>query len=470
MKYNKILLTQPPTSKGSSKNSFHQPALGLANLAAVIEDKIDVLPIFDGNFSNSYIEELQSIVKSERPDIVGFTAYTSFVSEVMKGARIIKEIDHDALVIIGGPHSTVLPEKTLMRCPDIDVAVIGEGEKVIQEIIQGISFDEISGIAYRTGGSIIKTKQRDYIKDLDSLPYPAYHLLPNFPDGYKNHPPKVGRGPWTSVIWSRGCPFNCIYCTREASFGRIFRSNSPKYVVGLLKYLHDKYGIEEVTFYDDVFTLNRSKTMELLKFLYPENLGFKLSWDCETRVDLVNQEMLQSMHRAGCHTIAYGIEHGLWINQIKGGRATNEQAEKAIRWTHEAGINTIGYFMIGLPNETVDTIRSTINFAKKLDVTWAQFAITIPLPGSELYRKAVSINPNFDNEWDKLVYESLSSMDIPNLFSKDLSESDLVCWRRKAYKEFYLQPSYILKRLFSIRDLKDLRMYYNGLKMLINFV
>lgn len=467
MKYQKILLTIPPMNLEAKKASYPQPPLGLASIAAVLEEKIDVLPIFDGNFSNSYINELKAFVKSKCPDVVGFTAYTPFARNVMKGARAVKEIDPNVLIIAGGPHITVLPEKTLARCSDIDVAVLGEGEVTIQELIQGKPLKEIAGIAYREGENIVRTAPRGYIKDLDSLPYPAYHLLPNFPEGYMPHPPKGGRGPWTSLMWSRGCPFNCTYCSRKASFGNIFRCNSPKYVVSLLNNLHQKFGIEEVTFYDDVFTLNRHETMKLLEALRPENLGFKLTWDCETRVDLVDAEMLKAMKHAGCHTIAYGIEHGLWIHEIKGGRATVEQAEKAVRWTHEAGIQTIGYFMLGFPHETPQTIRKTIDFAKKLNVTWAQFSITIPIPGSELYEQAIAINPGLDDEWNKLVYESLGHMDLPFLFSKDLSESDLVYWKRRAYKEFYFRTSYILKRLFSIRDLKELKMYFNGLKMLL---
>lgn len=467
MKYQKILLTQPPIYEGK-RDSYPQPPIGLASVAAVLEDKIDVLPIFDGNFSNNYIKELKSLIISKEPDVVGFTAYTPFARKVMEGARAIKEIDINIFVVVGGPHVTVLPEKTLTRCPEIDVAVYGEGDLTIQELMQGRPLNEIEGIAYRDGEKVMKNQPRAYINDLDSLPFPAYHLLPNFPEGYRSHPPKGSGARWASVMWSRGCPFNCSYCSREASFGRVYRCNSPKYVVSLLNHLHDKFGIKEVTFYDDVFTLNRSKTIKLLELLYPENLGFKLSWDCETRVDLVDQELLQAMKLAGCHTIAYGIEHGLWIHEIKGGRATIEQAEKVVRWTHEAGIQTIGYFMIGLPHETAETIQRTIEFAKKLDVTWAQFSITIPLPGSELYRQAIVINPGLDDEWDKLVYESLSDMDMPFLFSKDLSEIDLVYWRRRAYKEFYIRPSYILKRLFSIRDLRNLRMYCNGLKTLLN--
>lgn len=470
MKYHKILLTRPPTAQGGRIDSYPQPSLGLASITAVLEHRIEVLPILDGNFGGNYLNKLRSVVKSECPDIVGFSAFTPFAGRVMESASVVKEVDPNILVVVGGPHATVLAEKTLTKCPYVDVAVCGEGEATVEEIVEGRRFDEIRGIVYRDdAGKIRKNLPRPFIKELDLLPYPAYHSLPNFPRGYKPHPPRGAfGGVWTSIMRSRGCPFNCTYCSRAASFGRVYRCNSSNYVVGLLKYLNNQFGISEVTFYDDVFTLNRNLTMKLLKDMLPQNLGFRLDWDCETRVDLVDPELLLAMKKAGCRIIAYGIEHGLWINEIKGGRATIEQAERAVRWTHEAGIQTIGYFMIGLPNEKPETIIKTIELAKKLDVTWAQFSIMVPIPGSELYRQMVHITPGLDEEWDKLVYENLGKMDVPLLATKELSEDDLIYWRRRAYREFYLRGNYILSRLLSIQSLKDLSMNIDGLKMFMH--
>lgn len=470
MKYHRILLTRPPTAQGGRIDPYPQPPLGLASIAAVLEHEIEVLPILDGNFCENYFNKLGYVVKSECPDVVGFSVFTPFAGRVMESAQVVKEINPSILVVVGGPHATVLGEKTLAKCPYVDVAICGEGEATVQEIVEGRPFDEIRGVVYRDDAGKIRTNlPRPFIKELDLLPYPAYHLLPNFPSGYKPHPPRgFFGGAWTSIMRSRGCPFSCTYCSRDASFGRIYRCNSSKYIIGLLKYLKSQFGISEVTFYDDVFTCNRTQTMELLKEMYLQNLGFRISWDCETRVDLVDPELLSAMKRAGCRIIAYGVEHGLWINEIKGGRATIEQAEKAIRWTHEAGIQTIGYFMIGLPYEKPETVRETIEFAKKLDPTWAQFSITIPIPGSELYKQAVNVNPSLDEEWDKLVYESLGKMDVPLLATKELSGDDLVYWRRRAYEEFYVRGRYVWRHLLSMRSFKDLSMNVEGLKMLMH--
>jgi len=206
-----------------------------------------------------------------------------------------------------------------------------------------------------------------------------------------------------------------------------------------------------------------------MKEMTPEKLGFKLTWDAETRVDLVDQELLYAMKDAGCRMISYGIEHGEFIYEIKGGAATLEQAENAIKWTHNAKIETVGYFMIGLPKETEETIKKTISFAKKLNCTYAMFAITMPFPGNKLYDEAVKSGlVKLDDTWDKFVYSGVGvgGIQAPVLTTNALSAKDLEYWAKRAYKEYYFRPSYIFNKLLKIRNLKDLKMYYDGFMML----
>jgi len=216
-------------------------------------------------------------------------------------------------------------------------------------------------------------------------------------------------------------------------------------------------------------SLNRKATMKLMKEMTPQKLGFKLDWDAETRVDLVDKELLLEMKNAGCRMISYGIEHGVFIHEIKGGTATLKQAEDAVKWTHESGIQTVGYFMIGLPQETEETIKKTIEFAKKIDCTYAQFAITMPFPGNKLYDEAIKSGLiQLDDAWDKFVYAGVGGGGIqaPVLTTSSLSAKDLAYWAKRAYREYYFRPSYILKKLLSVRSFKDFAMYYNGYKML----
>lgn len=475
MKYKQILLTRPPTGSnalkgGSDADPHPQPPLGLAYLAGVLErlPDVNILDILDGNFSENYVYDVKMAVKKYNPDFVGFSAFTPFANPALEAATAVKKINPNILTVLGGPHA-VLADVTLRKCPALDVIVYDEGEGQIEEIVLGKPLSEIAGLFIRKDGKIVPTAPREYIKNMDSLPYPAYHKLPNFPDGYHPHPPKSTGKKWCSIMWSRGCPFFCNYCNRENSFGLIFRNQSPEYVVDHIKYLHSEYGIEELTFYDDVMSLNRKATMKLMEAMTPEKLGFKLVWDAETRVDLVDQEMLHAMKKAGCRMMSYGIEHGEFIYEIKGGTATLEQAEKAIKWTHNAKIETVGYFMIGLPKETEKTIRKTIDFAKKLNCTYAQFAITMPFPGNKLYDEAVKSGLiQLDDTWDKFVYAGVGSGGIqaPVLTTQSLDAKALEYWAKRAYREYYFRPSFIFNKLLKIRNLKDVMMYYNGYKML----
>lgn len=475
MKYKQILLTRPPTGSnalqgGSDRDPHPQPPLGLAYLAGVIErlDDVHVLDILDGNFSENYVYDVKMAVKKHNPDFVGFSAFTPFANPALEAATEIKKDNPSILTVMGGPHA-VLAEVTMKKCPALDVIVYDEGEGQIEEIVSGKALHDVSGLFIRKDGKIVPTSPRSYIENMDSLPYPAYHKLPHFPDGYHPHPPKSTGKKWCSIMWSRGCPFFCNYCNRENSFGLQFRNQSPEYVIDHIRYLHSEYGIEELTFYDDVMSLNRKATMKLMEEMTPEKLGFKLSWDAETRVDLVDQELLYAMKDAGCRMMSYGIEHGEFIHEIKGGTATLEQAEKAIKWTHNAKIETVGYYMIGLPKETPETIRKTIDFAKKLNCTYAMFAITMPFPGNKLYDEAVKSGlVKLDDAWDQFVYSGVGAGGIqaPVLTTNSLSASDLGYWAKQAYKEYYFRPSYILNKLLKIRNIKDLKMYYAGFRML----
>jgi len=475
MKYKNVLLTRPPTGSnalqgGTDRDPHPQPPLGLAYLAGVLEkfDDVNVFDIIDGNFSENYNQSIINAVKKLNPDLVGFSAFTPFANPALAAVKEVKKINPDILVILGGPHA-VLAEVTMRKCPELDIIVYDEGEEQIEEIVSGKPLNEVAGIFIRKEGKILPTAARPYISEMDTLPYPAYHKLPNFPDGYHPHPPKSTGKKWSSIMWSRGCPFFCNYCNRENSFGLKFRNQSPEYVVNHIKFLHSEYGIEELTFYDDVMTLNRKATIKLMESMTPANLGFNLSWDAETRVDLIDQELLFAMKKAGCRMISYGIEHGEFIHEIKGGTATLEQAEKAVKWTHKAKIDTVGYFMIGLPKETPKTVRKTIDFAKKLDCTYAQFAITMPFPGNKLYDEAIKSGLiHLNDTWEKFVYAGVGSGGIqaPVLTTKAMSADDLEYWAKMAYKEYYFRASYILKKILKIRSLKDIVMYYNGYKML----
>ena len=213
MKYKQILLTRPPTGSnalqgGSDADPHPQPPLGLAYLAGVLErlPDINVLDILDGNFSENYVYDVKMAVKKHNPDFVGFSAFTPFANPALEAAAAVKEVNPNILTVLGGPHA-VLADITMQKCPALDVISYDESEEQIEELVMGNNLEDVAGLFIRKNGKIVPTKPRSYIKNMDDLPYPAYHKMPHFPDGYHPHPPKSTGRKWSSIMWSRGCPF-----------------------------------------------------------------------------------------------------------------------------------------------------------------------------------------------------------------------------------------------------------------------
>ncbi|MFC1946205.1 B12-binding domain-containing radical SAM protein, partial [Chloroflexota bacterium] len=256
--------------------------------------------------------------------------------------------------------------------------------------------------------------------------------------------------------------YNCAYCSKPI-FGRTFRSMSAGRVVGEINYLREKLGVREIAFYDDVFTIDKKRIHEICEALLSG--GVKIGWTCETRVNLVDKELLTHMKEAGCYSVAYGIESaapeilGLLHKDI-----TPEQVSGAVRLTQEAGLDTVGYFMLGSPGETPDTIEQTIRFARELGLDFAQFSLTTPFPGTELYELLGERKDSV--AWESYIYSGGDSRMLPIFTSDGLSREDLKEWTRRAYREFYLRPTYVFQRLRKLRSWGDVKVNLNGLGML----
>jgi len=421
--------------------------------------------IVDANVLNLKPEDIASYVTNA--DVVGLTAMTPTINAAINIACQLKQANPKLIIILGGAHATLLPEETLNAAPQIDVIVRGEGEQTIIELLQALEckqlLDDIVGISYRRNGEIISTAARSANADLNSLPFLAYHLLPRH--RYKPYPPYGRALPFVTFITSRGCPYRCTFCSKPA-FGNKFRGQTPERVVEEVAYYRERFGVKEIAFYDDIFTLNKKRAHAIADEMIKR--GLKICWTCEARVNLVDKELLHHMKQAGCYAIAYGIESASQeiLDTLKKD-ITLDQVEEAVHITRAVGLQTIGYFMIGSPGETPETIVKTIEFAKKLKLGSAQFAITIPYPGSELY--SLYLKGNSDNvPWQNFVYDrsGYEGRIIPVLVSNDLSKADLEHWVRQAYKEFYLRPSYIWQRVRQITSLGDLKVNIKGLIML----
>ena len=456
----RVTLIHPPQF-----SEYPQPPMGLIQIAAVLEARGYRVRIIDANVLGLYPADIVPLVKET--DVIGLTAMTPTVSRAIETAQEIKKVHPDLPVVLGGSHATLLPEETMAAAPSVDYLVRGEGEESFIRLLFALEHDEppddIGGISFRRDGEVIHVPQGEGMTEVDSLPFLAYNLIPL--ERYRPHPPHGRALPFAVLITSRGCPYNCAYCSKPV-FGRKFRAQSPGRVVDEIESLHNKYGVREIAFYDDVFTLDKERAYGISEELLSR--GLNVTWSCETRVNLVDRELLAVMKRAGCYSISYGLESGSQeILDVINKNTTLEQAEEAVRHTREADIAAIGYFMVGSPGETPETIRQTIQLAKRLKLDFAQFSITTPFPGTELYSLYLKSGGSPDIPWEDYVYAGSGEGSAPVFESDALSRADIVRWEKQAYREFYLRPAYLWQRILACRSFGDFKINLNGLSMLL---
>lgn len=456
----KVVLVNPAQYAG-----YPQPPMGLALIAAILEKEGYEVTVIDANALNLRPSEVTPLITGA--DVVGLTAMTPTIGQAISIARHLKPANPNLTIILGGAHATLLPAETLATAPEIDIIVKGEGEKTIVTLLQALAekqaLDDIAGISYRQDGQIIHNPLPSTNVDLNSLPFLAYHRLPW--RKYRPHPPHGRAYPFAAIITSRGCPYHCSYCSKPI-FGSVFRAQNPERVVDEITYYQQRFGIKEIAFYDDVFTLNKKRAAAIADEIIKR--GLKIDWTCETRVNLVDRELLHHIKQAGCYAIAYGIESASpdILNTLDKG-ITLEQVEEAVQTSREVGLQTIGYFMLGSPGESQETISQTIQLAKRLKLDFAQFAITTPFPGTRLHELYRESQKGECIPWESLVYAGTDGAVTPAFATDQLSRDELNYWVRRAYREFYLRPAYLWQRLRQINSLGDLRVDIQGLLMLV---
>jgi radical SAM superfamily enzyme YgiQ (UPF0313 family) len=464
----KIVLVNPPLTIEERYGVHFQsggqtPPLGLASLAATLEESHIGVRIIDGAVNNDYQDVTRRIL-GERPNYVGITASTVSIYNAAKIAQMVKDENPSITVIIGGPHITAVPIETMERFADFDIGVIGESEHTIVELLTALEnkgdLATVKGIVYR-GHGIIRTDARPYIEDLDSLPMPAWHLLPDLTKYYCPPVHTVKRLPATLMVTSRGCPAKCKFCDRSV-FGNHSRANSAEYVLGMMRILYHKYGIREFQFRDDNFLAFRTRLVELCGLIKEERMD--IAWSLAGRIDMVNPDILALLHEAGCWQIWYGIESGSqrvldFINK----RTRLDMIRQAIRWTNDAGIDACGFFMMGIPTETRDDIEKTLRFSRELGLREAHFTFFTPFPGCELYNNVVEYG-SFDDDWRK------TSCWSPVFVPKGISKNQLIRYWKEATMRFYLRPRVVLNYFRRMRSLKHIKIYLSGLLALLEAV
>ncbi|NOZ71230.1 MAG: radical SAM protein [Chloroflexi bacterium] len=413
------------------------PSLGLGYLAAVSEQEGHEARIFDFGLhpERPLSEEVQDVI-DYRPDLIAFTSMTTSFASVEETAAMLK----DALgvtTIIGGPHATTLPQLTLEN-PNFDYLIYGEGEEVFRDFIRALdnhthTWEGMTGLWYKQDGHVINGGERRLISDLDALPYPARHLfqLEQYPLYAPNGEQMV------TVLSSRGCPYNCSFCFKGI-VGRTYRQRSPENIADELETIMHQYGVRNFYFIDDLFTIDVRRLDQILDHFIQRNMDIR--WRCLARVDRVNPELLRKMYKAGCRQIHYGIESG--NEEVLKRTAKHirlDQVREAVRWTEEAGIHSKGYFILGLPGDTEETIEETIEFAASLDLSEAMFSIATPMPGTQLWNELLRKHPETEYNADftkSYYYNSYTSEIAPFMNVSDVDDEVLSGYTIKARERF----------------------------------
>lgn len=430
----KVLLINPPYTESKYKFiGLVAPPLGIAYIAAVLEQNDIEVEIIDGSALELEWDELKNQIARSAPDLIGITALTPTIMQALKTAQIAKETCPDAWVTMGGYHPTfIYPE--LLEKEYIDIVIRGEGEYTMLELVKaletGSDLREVQGIAT----SKFVTPPRHVIDNLDTIPFPARHLLPM--DEYKILNMKLPTGTLTS---GRGCPFQCSFCASSAMHGKKLRLRSAENVVDEMEHLQSHYDTQIFAFMDDTFTINRRRVEEICAEI--KERGLDIMWGCTARADTLSNDLLQKMSDSGCITMFMGVESAdqQMLDQINKNTTINK-IKNAFEMAKSHDIRTIASVVLGMPGDNRESILRTIKFVRKLNPNYAVFSLATPYPGTAFYRQAISKNMIKINDWSK--YTLLS----PVLETVDCSLDELKKLQKKAFRSFYLRPWYLLKQ------------------------
>lgn len=449
--FTRPLLTAEEMYGVLSSAGASEPSLGLCYLAAVTRKNNYKTEIMDAVALKMKNNELAKAIVEKSPVFVGISAVTLSAYNAGDLARKIKELNQNIKIIVGGVHITAVPEETMERFPDFDIGVIGEGEETIVELLGALrankNLAEVKGLIFRENGELIKNEKRPLIRNLDSLPLPAWDLLPELKRYYGPPAWSLSQGASGLLISSRGCSNACTYCDRGC-FGEYVRAHSADYFMRMVKDLYSNHNLKQFRINDDNFLLFKPRLKEVCQRLIDENL--KIKWSCFARADNVDEETLILMKKAGCWQISYGVETGSQeIHDLEKKNLTLEQIKKAIALTKKIGIRTIGFAMIGHPKETIQTMEATISFSRKLDLDDFKPLFLVPYPGTPLY-KEIDKYGVLDKDWRKM-----NAYTEPCFIPYGLTKEDLIRYRKIMYRKFYFRPKIIFSYLSQIKNISQ---------------
>ena len=452
-----LLLITPPR-KIPQKTDF--PHIGLAYISAYLKRAGIESSIVDASAMSW--KKLAGVISERPPSIVGMTCWTQERAQTFRTAGLVKDILPKAKIIVGGHHASMFPRNMFLQA-HADAVVIGEGEQTTLELVQamldGRDLESVKGVACQYDGNVLLTEPREFIQDLDSIPYPSYS---DYDLGDYLGIPDI-KGKAASIMTSMGCPHSCVFCSASNFWKRKWRARTPVNVVGEIEWLYHELNVKNFSLFDDNFTVNKPRAIEICRHILERNLY--IHWVASSHVTHIDEELLRWMKKSGCFRIDFGIETGSQaiLKNIRKGQ-TVEQIEKAFDLVHKAGIKPRAYLIIGCPGETEETIDETVRLMKKIRPYYSRTAeILIVFPGTRLYEMAKDKGLLSDDFWlqsnDTLhytcehTYGELKS--LRNRLMKGMAKNEgtvkatFEYWARSAYYKYaFLQKLRKFRRIF----------------------
>lgn len=467
----KVLLINPPRFNEIIGNNpsiieeerGYNPPLGILHVAAYLRENSDHdIKIIDAQVEELQYDDLESKIREFAPDVTGITVMTLTLLDALQTSSIVKKTCKECRVVMGGPHVHLFPDETI-AFDSVDFLVLGEGEIVFKDLLDHIHdpdrLKSVPGLVYANGKEVVHTGRDPLISDLDLLPFPARDLVPV--EKYSSILAK--RTPITTSFTSRGCPYKCTFCDRP-HLGKKFRARSPLNVIEEMEECLDM-GIHEFLIYDDTFTVDKKRVIEICKEICDRNLD--VGFDIRARVNTIDENLLIWLKKANCRGIHYGIEAGTerLLKVINKGIHL-DQAKEVFDLTRKHKIQTLAYFMIGLPSETREDITETFRVAKWLNPDFLHMTILTPFPGTQIYFDALEKGIIKTDVWRE--FSKNPSKDfIPPIWEENFTKEELQNLLIEGYKKFYTRPSYIVKKMVQVKSMGEFkRKAKAGLKVL----
>lgn len=461
---NNILLIYPPSPIMNREDRCQQPTddlivipplppLDLMYMASISREAGYIPHIKDYSLSDSGYLDLVSDIKLIKPKYVVINVASTTLENDLSILKTIKDLDKNTRIIAKGAHFIFKDIETCKKYEDLDIVIRGEVELTLKEILENKPYNEILGITYRDKENILRNENRPFIENLDILPYPARDLI----DNTKYKRPDTGEIQGVIKV-SRGCPYHCFFCLATPVSGSKVRMRSPKNILGEIKECYEKYEIKNFIFWSDIFNIDNNWVCELCNEIIDS--GLKITFSTNTRADSADFETAKLMKKAGCSLVSIGIESGVQeILDNIGKKITKEQIKKTVKMFKKLGIKVYGYYVLGLPWESYDTYRETIEFAKSLNTEFVSFYTAAALVGSRFYDFVIEHKLG-DLDFNKPYY-------YPSVKTFYLSKDEVFNLHKKALREYYGRFSYIVMMLFKIRSLKEFLNYFHaGIRVL----